>query len=109
MASGVAVAASMRGLDGAELLDQLDGAFVADAGRAGDVVDGVAAQGHDVDDALGRDAEDGFDAGGIEDEVVFRRIEDGDVFVDELHHVLVGGDDVDVVAECGELAARGCR
>ena len=65
-----------RGFDGAELLDQFDGAFVADAGRAGDVVDGVAAQGHDVDDALGRDAEGGFDAGGIEDEVVFGGVED---------------------------------
>ena len=34
-------------------------------------------------------------------------IEDGDVFVDELHHVLVGRDDVDVVAERGELAGEG--
>ena len=29
-----------------------------------------------------------------------------DVVVDELHHVLVGGDDEDVVAECGELAGE---
>ena len=49
----------------------------------------------------------GFDAGGVEDEVVFGRVEDADVLVDELHHVLVGGDDVDVVAERGELAGEG--
>ena len=47
-----------RGFDGAEALDELDRALVADAGSAGNVVDGVAAQGHDVDDALGRHAED---------------------------------------------------
>ena len=95
------------GFDGAELLDELDGALVADAGGSGDVVDGVAAEGHDVDDALGGDAEDFFYLGCVEDEVVLRRVEDGDVLVDELHHVLVGGDDVDVVAEGGELAGEG--
>ena len=51
------VGAVEGGFDGAELLDEFDGAFVADAGCAGDVVDGVAAEGHDVDDAFGRDAE----------------------------------------------------
>ena len=55
----------------------------------------------------GRHAEDVFDAGGIEDEVVFGGVEDADVVVDELHHVLVGGDDEDVVAEGGELAGEG--
>jgi hypothetical protein len=91
------------GLDGAELLDELDRALVADAGSAGDVVDGVTTERHDVDDTLGKDTEGGLDAGGIEDEIVLCRVEDGDVFGDELHHVLVGGDDVDVVAEGGEL------
>ena len=42
-----------RGFDGAELLDELDRSFVADAGGAGNVVDRVTAQGHDVDDAAG--------------------------------------------------------
>ena len=50
----------------AELLDQFDRAFVADARRAGDVVDRVAAQRHHIDDALGRHAETRLDAGGIE-------------------------------------------
>ena len=47
-----------------------------------------------------------FDAGAVEDEIVFRGVQDDDVIVDELHHVLVGGDDEDVVAECGELAGE---
>jgi hypothetical protein len=51
------VGAVERGFDGAEGLDELDRALVADAGRAGDVVDGVAAQGHHVDHALRRHAE----------------------------------------------------
>ncbi len=41
----------------AEFLDQVDAALVADAGRAGNVVDGVAAQRHHVDDFFGRHAE----------------------------------------------------
>ena len=92
-----------RGLHAAELLNEFDGSFVADAGRAGNIVDGVAAQGHHIDDALGRNAEDGLDSGGIENEVVLGRVEDADLGRDELHHVLVGGDDEDAVAERGEL------
>jgi hypothetical protein len=95
------------GFYGAVLLDELDGAFVADAGRAGDVVDGVAAEGHDVDDLLGWDAEDFDDFGGVEDEVVFLGVEDADVLGDELHHVLVAGDDEDFVALFGGLAGEG--
>ena len=37
-----------RGCDGAELGDEVDGAFVADAGRAGNVVDGIAFEGEQV-------------------------------------------------------------
>ena len=39
------------GFDGAKLLDEFNGTLVADARRARDVVDGVAAKGHHVDDA----------------------------------------------------------
>ena len=106
---GVGLVAS--GVEGgfyrAELLDEFDGAFVADAGSAGDVVDAVAAEGHDVDDLLGADAQGGFDAGWVEDQVVLGGVEDADVLVDELHHVLVGGDDVDVVSLLGEAAGEG--
>ena len=45
------VGAVQCGFYGAEGLDEFDGAFVADAGGAGDVVDGIAAEGHDIDDA----------------------------------------------------------
>ena len=91
------------GFHAAELLDEFDRTFVADAGSAGDVVDGITAEGHDVDDFCGRHAENFFDLGGIEDEIIFGGVEDADVLGDELHHVLVRRDDVDVVAERGEL------
>ncbi len=73
----------------AEFHDQIDAALVADAGGAGDIVDGVAAKRHDVDDLVGRYAEDLGNLGGIENEIVFLRIEDLYPLVDELHHVLV--------------------
>ena len=95
-----------RGFDGAELLDELDGTLVADAGGARDVVDGVAAQGHDVDHPGWWDPQGVFDPLRTEDEVVFGGVEDGDVLVDELHHVFVGADDVDVVAHGAELAGE---
>jgi hypothetical protein len=41
------------------------------------------------------------------DEVVFHGVEDGDALVDELHHVLVGGDDEDFVTQGGEFAGEG--
>ena len=94
-------------LDGAEAADKFDGTFVADAGRAGNVVDGVAAEGHDIDDAGGRDAEEFLDFGGIADEIVFGRIEDGDFVADELQHVLVAGDDEDGVRGGGGFAGEG--
>ena len=69
-------ARSSDGFHAAELQDQIHGAFVADAGRAGNVVDRVAAQGHDVDDLLRRDAQCFLYLGGIENQVVFLRVED---------------------------------
>ncbi len=96
-----------RVLDAAEALNEIDGAFVADAGSAGDVVDGVAAQGHHVNDALGRNAENFLHLGGVADEVVFGRVEHPDAIVDELHHVLVVGDDEDGVAIGGGPAGEG--
>ncbi len=96
-----------RGLDRAELLDEFDGAFIADAGRARNVVDGVTAQGHDVDDALGRDAERLFNLGGVKDEVVLGRVQDDDLIIDQLHHVLVRGDDENLMPGFGELAGEG--
>ena len=88
------------------MLDKLDGTLVADAGSARDVIDCIAAKGHDVDDAFGWDAEDGFHAPGVEDQVVFHGVEDRDALVYELHHVFVGGDDEDFVAQGGEFAGE---
>ncbi len=80
-----------RLLDGAEAFDNFDRAFVADAGRSGDIVDSVAAQCHDIDHALGKDSENFFDLGSVADEIVFGGIQDENIVVDELHHVLVAG------------------
>ena len=92
--------------DAAEALDQLDRTFVADAGRAGNVVDGIAAQGHHVDDLLRRHAENFLDLGGIADQVILRRIQHADAVVDQLHHVLVAGDDEDGVALVSRLVRQ---
>ena len=86
-----------RGLNGAELLYELDGTFVTDSGGTGYVVDGIAAQGHHVHHALGRDAEDFFHLDSVGDQIVFRRVEYEDLVGDELQHVLVAGNDVDEV------------
>ena len=95
-----------NGFDAAEFLNQFDAAFVADAGRAGNVVDGIAAQGHDVDDFLRRDAEYLGHFGGIEDQVVLLRVEDLHLRRDELHHVLVAGDDEDLMRCSAASRAR---
>ena len=68
--------AIQRRLDRTEALDNLHRAFVADARRSGNVVDGVSAEGHHIDHALGRDAQDLLDLGGVADQVIFRRIQD---------------------------------
>src|SRR6202051_3200886 len=94
-------------LDGAEALDDLDRTFVADAGSAGNIVDAVTAQGHDIDDALGRNAENFFDVGGVADQIVFGRVQDLHVVVDELHHVFIAGDNVDAIIRGGGFAGEG--
>ena len=82
-----------RGFDGAELLDDRDGALVADAGSAGDVVDGVAFEREQVGHLRGRHAHELLHLGGVVPGVVLGGVEHGDVLVDELEHVLVAGDD----------------
>ena len=80
------------GFDSAELLDELGGGFRADAGHTGDVVDAVAHEGLDLDDLVGGDAELVHDLGGA-DGALLDGIVHRDLAVDELHQVLVGGDD----------------
>jgi hypothetical protein len=97
-----------HGLDGAEFLDQLDAAFVADAGRAGNVVDRVAAQGHHVDDFVGRDAEDvSVTLAGSRIRLSFCGLRIFTCGRDELHHVLVAGDDEDLVLAARRLRGEG--
>ena len=87
----------------AEALDEFDGPLVADTGRAGNVVDGIATQCHDVDYASGRHAKNFFDLGSIADQIVFRWIEDQDAVVHQLQHIFVAGDDVHRSSLCRGL------
>ena len=96
-------------LHAAEFANQVHASLVADAGRAGDVVDRVAAQGHHVYYFLGRHAEGLSDAGGVENQVVLLRVEDLNLRRDKLHHVLVAGDDEDLVRMFGGLAGEGAN
>ena len=93
--------------------DQFARAFIADAFGAGDVVDGIAHQGHDVGDLLGRDAHDFFDFGGIEDDIglagALAGPQDANAAADQLHHVFVAGDDVDVDVAARRTAGRARR
>src|ERR1700738_4112480 len=94
------------GFDAAEFPDEVDATLVADAGSARNVVDGVAAQGPHVDNLVGRDAEHLRHLRFVEDEIILLRVEELYALVDELHHVLVAGDDEDVVALLGGAAGE---
>ena len=95
----------------AVFLDQIGGALFADALCAGNIVDGVAHQGHHVDHLLGWHAQNFLDLGLIHDDVTFgaarTAAQDADVFVDKLHHVLVIRDEQDVqIFLCSLLGQR---
>ncbi len=104
----------------AELLDQLPRAHFADAGlaplpgggfvagiaRAGDVVDGIAHQGHDVRHLLGGNTHDLLDFLFVDEEIVFRRVQDLHAPADQLQQVLVAGDDQDIEILLGGLARQ---
>ena len=89
--------AGEEGVEVAVFGDELGGGLDADAGGAGDVVDRVAGEGLDVDDAVGADAELLDDLVGA-DRLVLQGVEHDDAGGDELHQVLVGGDDGDAAA-----------
>ncbi len=82
------------------------GGLDADAGGAGDVVDRVAGQRLHVDDPVGADAELLDHLVGA-DRLVLQRVEHLDAGRDELHQVLVGGDDGDPAAGGGRLRGVG--
>ena len=94
-------------VEGSELLNQLDRTFVSNAGRAGDVIHGVSAQGHQVHNLIGTHAHQLLDLGGVADEVVLGRVEDADVTVDQLQHILVTADDPGGVTGVGGLNGQG--
>lgn len=82
--------------DGTEFLDEFGGGFFANAGDAGDVVDGVSHEGEDVDDLGGAfDAPFGADFGWAEDfdvGALAAGFVDFDVVGDELAEVFVWSD-----------------
>ncbi len=94
----------------AETADQFARAFFADAFCAGDVVDGIAHERHHVGNFFRRHAHQFFYFCGVDDEIAFVRAaagaQDEDASADELHHVLVAGDDVDVQVTRGGLARQ---
>ena len=95
-----------RVFQGAKALDDFDRAFVADARRAGDIIDGVAAQGHHVNYLLRTDAQNFFHLGAVADQIIFRRIQHADFVIHQLQHVLVTGDDKDLIVLRGGFAAQ---
>ncbi len=84
--------ARQEGVEVAVFVDQQGGGLDPDARRARHVVDAVAAQGLDVHHLLGRNAEL-LDHLLAPDADVLHGVEHGDAVADELHQVLVGGDD----------------
>jgi hypothetical protein len=90
------------GLHGPEALHQRHGRFLPDAADAGDVVDRVPHEPEHIGHARGRDAEPALDLGHA-DAAVAKRVEEGRALVDELHHVLVAGDDDRLHARSGRL------
>ena len=87
-------------LDRSKALDQLNRSFVADSRRAGNVIDGVAAQGHYIDNLLRTDTQNFLDLGRVANQIVLWGIQDADAVADELQHVLVAGDDVHGISRC---------
>ena len=95
-----------RVLHAAEALNQLHRSFIADARRAGDIVDGIAAQRHNIHNLVRRNAENLLDFGSIADQVVLGRIEHADAVADQLHHVLVAGNHKDRIARVDGFARQ---
>ena len=94
-------------LDRAEAPDQLHRTLIADAGGAGDVIDGVSAQGHDIDHPLRCDAQNLHDFRRVADQIFLRRIEHQDPVVHQLQHVLITGHDKHRIGLFGSLERQG--
>ena len=98
--------AGQQRLEVAVLVDQGRGGLDPDARGARHVVDGVAAQGLDVDHLVRRHAEL-LEHLLAADADVLHGVEHGDAVADQLHQVLVGGDDHHLAAGVAGLAAVG--
>src|SRR5229473_561436 len=79
-------------LESAEMLDERAGGFLANAGDALDVIDGIAHQRHDIDQRARLDAETLAHLAHT-DAPVSHRVPQRDVGSGELHEILVAGDD----------------
>ena len=98
--------AGQQGVEVAVLVDKRRGGLDADAGRAGYVIDGIAAQRLNVDHLVRGHTEflgHLFDA----DAHVLHGVEHENPGPDQLHQVLVGGDDHDLAAHVADLAGVG--
>jgi hypothetical protein len=95
-----------QGVEVAVLQDQRRSRLDADARRARHVVDAVAAQGLDVDHLVRRHAEL-LDHLVVADADILHGVEHGDPRADQLHQVLVGGDDHHLAAHVADLAGVG--
>ncbi len=95
-----------KGLEVAVGADQLGRSLDPDAGDTGNIVDAIAAQRLDVDNLVRPDAE--FLAHlGLADRPVPDRIEHAHAIADQLHQILVGGNDGDLGAGLDGMAGIG--
>ena len=95
-----------HGLDGAELLDQAEGAFRSDTGHAGDIVGGVPHEAEDFHHLVRGDAEALAHSLYIVDGLL-HRVDHDDMVADQLHQVLVPGNDHDLEAFRGKAPGQG--
>jgi hypothetical protein len=88
-----------------EFCDQCLRPLLSDAGNAGDVVDRIAPDRHDIDDLFGLDTKRFFHAGSVVHDLASGVVE-ADPFADELEKILVRSDDHDLVSRLARLAGE---
>ena len=95
-----------QGVEVAVFLDQLGSGLGADAGGTGDIVGAVADQGLYLDHLIGGDAEF-LEHGLLGEAALLHRVPHDDRGADQLHQVLVGGDDDRLAAGVAGAAGIG--
>jgi hypothetical protein len=86
------VEAAQKSMHRSEAGNQSGGRLLTDPFDPGDVVDRVAHEADEIDDLLGRHPEASFD-GSLVEPAIAHRVPQAHVPVDELHQILVAGDD----------------